>query len=54
LTGLPWPKIGAAFGGRDASTVRNAYGKVAERAGTDIGFATELRAITAEFATREG
>jgi chromosomal replication initiator protein len=49
LTGLPWPQIGAAFGGRDASTVRHAYQKVAERTDTDTGFAAEMRRITAEF-----
>lgn len=52
LTSLPWPKIGAAFGGRDASTVRHACGKVAERVDTDTAFAAELRKIQAEF-TRE-
>jgi chromosomal replication initiator protein len=52
LTGLPWPKIGAALGGRDASTVRHAFGKVAERVDTDTAFAAEVRKIRAEF-TRE-
>jgi chromosomal replication initiator protein len=52
LTGLPWPRIGAAFGGRDPATVRHACRKVAERADADAGFAAELRRITAEF-TRE-
>jgi chromosomal replication initiator protein len=49
LTGLSWPRIGAAFGGRDASTVRHAYQKVGERADADAGFAAEMRRITAEF-----
>lgn len=49
LTGLSWPRIGAAFGGRDASTVRHAYQKVGERADADAGFAAEMRGITAEF-----
>jgi chromosomal replication initiator protein len=49
LTGLPWPQIGAAFGGRDASTVRHAYQKVAERSDRDSSFAAEMRRITAEF-----
>jgi chromosomal replication initiator protein len=53
LTGLPWPRIGAAFGGRDASTVRHAFRKVAERADADAGIAAELREIAAEFAARE-
>ncbi|HEY1378899.1 MAG TPA: helix-turn-helix domain-containing protein [Gemmataceae bacterium] len=48
LTGLPWPRIGAAFGGRDASTVRHACRKVAERADADAGLAAELRRIAAE------
>lgn len=49
LTGLPWPRIGAAFGGRDAATLRHACKKVAERADADAGFAADLRRITAEF-----
>jgi chromosomal replication initiator protein len=49
LTGLPWPRIGAAFGGRDSATLRHACKKVAERADSDTGFAAELRRITAEF-----
>jgi chromosomal replication initiator protein len=49
LTGLPWPRIGAAFGGRDSATLRHACKKVAERADADAGFAAELRRITAEF-----
>lgn len=49
LTGLSWPRIGEAFGGRDASTVRHAYQKVGERADADTGFAAEMRRITAEF-----
>jgi chromosomal replication initiator protein len=53
LTGLPWPQIGEAFGGRDASTVRHAYQKVAERADRDGGFATEMRRITAEFVRKQ-
>jgi chromosomal replication initiator protein len=53
LTGLPWPRIGAAFGGRDASTVRHAFRKVAERADADSGLAAELRRIAAEFTGRE-
>jgi chromosomal replication initiator protein len=48
LTGLPWPRIGAAFGGRDASTVRHAFRKVAERADADAGLAAELRRIAAQ------
>ena len=53
LTGLPWPRIGAAFGGRDACTVRLAVRKVAERAAADAGLAAELREIAAEFAASE-
>jgi chromosomal replication initiator protein len=49
LTGLPWPRIGAAFGGRDSATLRHACKKVAARADSDTGFAAELRRITAEF-----
>jgi chromosomal replication initiator protein len=48
LTGLPWPQIGKAFGGRDASTVRHAYHKVAERADADGGLAAELERLRAE------
>jgi chromosomal replication initiator protein len=49
LTGMTWPRIGAAFGGRDASTVRHAVRKVAERADADASLAAELRQIAAEF-----
>lgn len=49
LTGMTWPRIGAAFGGRDASTVRHAVRKVAERADADASLAAELREIAAEF-----
>jgi chromosomal replication initiator protein len=49
LTRLPWPRIGAAFGGRDSATLRHACKKVAARADIDTGFAAELRRITAEF-----
>jgi chromosomal replication initiator protein len=48
LTGLPWARIGAAFGGRDAATVRHAYHKVAERADGDAALAAELRQLRAE------
>jgi chromosomal replication initiator protein len=51
LTGLAWARIGAAFGGRDASTVRHACRKVAERAGTDAGLAADLRRLRAELGT---
>jgi chromosomal replication initiator protein len=50
LTGLAWARIGAAFGGRDASTVRHACRKVAERAGVDAGVAADLRRLRAELA----
>ncbi len=50
LTGLAWPRIGAAFGGRDASTVRSAYAKVADRAETDAAVEAELRRLRAELA----
>jgi chromosomal replication initiator protein len=48
LTGLPWPQIGKAFGGRDASTVRNAYHKVAGRALKEAKLAAELGQLRAE------
>jgi chromosomal replication initiator protein len=48
LTGLPWARIGAAFGGRDASTVRHACRKVAERADGDAALAADLRRLRAE------
>ncbi|MFO0811291.1 MAG: helix-turn-helix domain-containing protein [Gemmataceae bacterium] len=48
LTGLAWPRIGAAFGGRDASTVRSAYAKVAERIDADAAVEAELRRLRAE------
>lgn len=47
-TGLPWTRIGAAFGGRDASTVRHAVGKVAEKAESDPATATALRELRSE------
>jgi chromosomal replication initiator protein len=50
LTGLPWARIGAAFGGRDASTVRHACRKVAARADEDVAVAAELRRLRAELA----
>ena len=48
LTGLAWPRIGAAFGGRDASTVRSAYAKVAGRIDADASVDAELRRLRAE------
>lgn len=50
LTGLAWPRIGAAFGGRDASTVRSAYAKVAGRVEADAAVEAELRRLRAELA----
>ena len=48
LTGLPWARIGAAFGGRDASTVRHACRKVAQCADRDTSLAADLRRLRAE------
>jgi chromosomal replication initiator protein len=48
LTGMTWPRIGEAFGGRDASTVRHAVRKVADRADADASLAAELRQIAAQ------
>jgi chromosomal replication initiator protein len=48
--GLPWTRIGAAFGGRDASTVRHAVNKVAEREAADFATASVLRQLRAEVA----
>jgi chromosomal replication initiator protein len=47
-TGLAWTRIGDALGGRDPSTVRHAFRKVAELAGTDPATASALRQLTAE------
>jgi chromosomal replication initiator protein len=48
--GLPWARIGAAFGGRDPSTVRHAVNKVADRASSDSALASALRQLRAEVA----
>jgi chromosomal replication initiator protein len=48
LTGLAWPRIGTFFGGRDPSTVRHAYGKIAESQAGDAGLAAALRQLRAE------
>lgn len=47
-TALPWTRIGAAFGGRDPSTVRHAAKKVAEREAADPATASALRQLRAE------
>jgi chromosomal replication initiator protein len=49
-TGMPWNRIGDALGGRDSSTVRHAFRKVAERANADPATASALRQLTAEVA----
>jgi chromosomal replication initiator protein len=48
--GLPWARIGAAFGGRDPSTVRHAVNKVAQREAADCATASVLRQLRAEVA----
>jgi chromosomal replication initiator protein len=48
VTGLAWPRIGGFFGGRDASTVRHAYAKVAERQADDAALAAAVRQLRAE------
>lgn len=49
-TGLPWTRIGDAFGGRDAATVRHAVRKVELRSGEHPPTASALRQLAAEVA----
>ena len=48
LTGLPLPRIGGFFGGRDPSTVRHACRKVEEASERDPAVAGALRQLRAE------
>ena len=50
LTGLPLPRIGGFFGGRDPSTVRHACRKVEEAVERDPAVAGALRQLRAELA----
>lgn len=49
-TGLPWNRIGDAFGGRDAATVRHAVRKVQLRVGEHPATASAVRQLVAEVA----
>ena len=48
LTGQAWPRIGGFFGGRDPSTVRHAYAKIAEQQADDAALAAAVRQLRAE------
>jgi len=48
--GLPWTRIGDAFGGRDAATVRHAVQKVAGRLESHPPTASAIRQLAAEVA----
>lgn len=51
-TGLSFPQIGVRFGGRDHSTVLNAYGKIEHELATDVCLQAAVVALAARIRAR--